>query len=39
VGSISFHERAGFTKAGHIKETGFKFGKWLDSVFVQLILE
>jgi len=39
VGSISFHERAGFTKTGHIKETGFKFGRWLDSVFMQLILE
>jgi L-amino acid N-acyltransferase len=39
VGSISFHERAGFTNAGHIKETGYKFGRWLDSVFMQLILE
>jgi L-amino acid N-acyltransferase len=39
MGSISFHERMGFKTVGHIKETGFKFGRWLDSVFVQLILE
>ncbi|MEO8516661.1 MAG: N-acetyltransferase family protein [Flavobacterium sp.] len=39
VGSISFHERAGFKNVGHIKETGFKFGRWLDSVFMQLVLE
>lgn len=39
TGSISFHERLGFKTVGHIKETGFKFGRWLDSVFVQLILK
>lgn len=39
MGSISFHERLGFKKVGHIKETGFKFGRWLDSVFVQLLLK
>lgn len=39
MGSISFHERLGFKKVGHIKETGFKFGRWLDSVFVQLVLK
>ncbi|ESU21289.1 phosphinothricin N-acetyltransferase YncA [Flavobacterium cauense R2A-7] len=38
-GSISFHERMGFKVSGHLKETGFKFGRWLDSVFVQLILK
>lgn len=38
IGSISFHERMGFTVSGHLKETGFKFDRWLDSVFVQLIL-
>ena len=39
VNSIRFHENMGFKKSGHIKETGFKFERWLDSVFVQLILE
>ncbi|ESU28655.1 phosphinothricin N-acetyltransferase YncA [Flavobacterium limnosediminis JC2902] len=37
-GSISFHERLGFKVAGQLKETGYKFDRWLDSVFVQLIL-
>lgn len=39
MGSISFHERMGFKRSGHLKETGYKFDRWLDSVFVQLILE
>jgi L-amino acid N-acyltransferase YncA len=37
--SIDFHHRFGFKTVGIIKESGFKFGRWLDSVFVQLILE
>lgn len=37
--SITFHEKFGFKTVGVIKETGFKFDKWLDSVFMQLILE
>ena len=36
--SISFHEKFGFEKVGYIKESGFKFDKWLDSVFMQKIL-
>ncbi|MGX7666098.1 N-acetyltransferase family protein [Flavobacterium pedocola] len=38
-GSIAFHERLGFKRVGHIKETGYKFDRWLDSVFVQILLE
>ncbi|MEW5677075.1 N-acetyltransferase family protein [Flavobacterium enshiense] len=37
-GSIAFHERMGFKRVGHIKETGYKFDRWLDSVFVQIML-
>ena len=37
--SIDFHHRFGFKTVGIIKESGFKFNRWLDSVFVQLILE
>lgn len=37
--SIDFHHQFGFTTVGIIKESGFKFGRWLDSVFVQLILD
>ncbi len=38
TGSIAFHKKLGFHEVGHIKETGFKFNRWLDSVFVQIIL-
>ena len=37
--SITFHEKFGFKTVGIIKESGYKFDRWLDSVFMQLILE
>lgn len=37
--SITFHEQFGFKTVGIIKESGFKFDRWLDSVFMQLLLE
>ncbi len=36
--SIAFHEKFGFEKAGFLKETGFKFDRWLHSVFMQKML-
>ena len=33
--SIRFHERLGFEKAGHLREVGRKFDRWLDLVFLQ----
>lgn len=36
--SIAFHEKFGFKTVGIIKETGFKFDRWLHSVFVQKML-
>lgn len=39
LGSIAFHEKLGFQKVGHIKETGYKFDRWLDSIFMQILLE
>jgi L-amino acid N-acyltransferase YncA len=38
-GSIAFHAKFGFTEAGLLKEVGYKFGKWLDVQFMQLILK
>ena len=38
TGSIAFHEHMGFEVKGVLKETGFKFDRWLHSVFVQRIL-
>jgi len=37
--SIAMHEKLGFTHAGTIRQAGFKFGRWLDLAFYQLILE
>ncbi|CAM4419647.1 GNAT family N-acetyltransferase [Flavobacterium terrigena] len=36
--SIAFHEKFGFEKAGFLKETGYKFDRWLHSVFMQKML-
>lgn len=38
-GSVQFHEKYGFKKVGVIKESGYKFNRWLDSVFMQLIIK
>ena len=37
--SVDFHEKFGFETVGIIKESGFKFDRWLHSVFMQLILD
>lgn len=36
--SIRLHERFGFTEVAHFKQVGFKFGRWLDLKFLQLVL-
>jgi len=36
--SIRLHEALGFTPCGTIRQAGFKFNRWLDLVFYQLIL-
>jgi len=36
--SIKLHEGFEFVKVGHFKEIGFKFGGWLDVVYMELIL-
>lgn len=36
--SIRLHESTGFVHCGTIRQAGFKFGRWLDLVFYQLIL-
>jgi phosphinothricin acetyltransferase len=37
--SIRFHERLGFVPVAHFREVGHKFGRWLDLVFVQRLLD
>jgi L-amino acid N-acyltransferase YncA len=36
--SIAFHKQFGFEEVGYIKEVGWKFERWLDLVFMQLIV-
>ena len=38
-GSIALHEKLGFVSAGVIRQAAFKFGRWLDLGFYQLVLE
>jgi len=36
--SIGLHGSLGLARVGHFHEVGFKFGRWLDLVFMQCIL-
>ena len=38
-GSIHLHEALGFIRTGTIQKAGYKFGRWLDLVFYQLMLK
>ncbi len=38
AGSIALHASLGFVRAGVLRSTGFKFGRWVDSVYMQLPL-
>jgi phosphinothricin acetyltransferase len=37
--SLRFHERLGFTEVARMPQVGAKFGRWLDLVLVQLVLD
>lgn len=36
--SLQLHESLGFAYAGRLAQAGFKFGKWLDAVYLQKVL-
>jgi L-amino acid N-acyltransferase len=36
--SRRLHEHFGFEKVAHFREVGFKFGRWLDLTFLELLL-
>lgn len=36
--SIRLHARFGFEKVAHLKQVGFKFGRWLDVVYMELLV-
>ena len=33
--SVALHVKAGFTEAGRMRSVGRKFGRWLDTVYLQ----
>nr|WP_295662131.1 GNAT family N-acetyltransferase [Polymorphobacter sp.] len=37
-GSIALHAAAGFSEVGRLHAVGFKFGRWLDNVYMQRAL-
>jgi len=37
--SIAMHEKFNFEKAAHLHRVGFKFGRWLDVVYMELDLK
>lgn len=36
--SVVLHQRAGFVDAGALRDAGFKFGEWVDTIQLQLTL-
>jgi L-amino acid N-acyltransferase len=36
--SIRLHAQFGFEKVAHFKQIGFKFGRWLDVVYMELLV-
>ena len=38
LASLALHARFGFEKIAHLREVGFKFGRWLDVIYMQLML-
>jgi L-amino acid N-acyltransferase len=39
TGSIRLHERLGFQRSGYLPQVGCKFGRWLDLVLLQRLLD
>jgi L-amino acid N-acyltransferase YncA len=36
--SVALHTKFGFQKVCHLKQVGFKFGRWLDTIYMELLL-
>ena len=36
--SAALHTKFGFQKVGHLEQVGFKFGRWLDVIYMELLL-
>jgi phosphinothricin acetyltransferase len=36
--SVALHETLGFTRVAYLKDVGYKFGRWLDVIYMQRML-
>jgi phosphinothricin acetyltransferase len=36
--SVALHVKFGFVEVGHLKQVGSKFGRWLDVIYMELLL-
>jgi L-amino acid N-acyltransferase YncA len=36
--SLALHEHAGFTRVGRLHQVGYKFGRWLDVIYMQVMV-
>jgi phosphinothricin acetyltransferase len=36
--SVRLHDKFKFQRAGHLQQIGFKFGRWLDVIYMELLL-
>ena len=36
--SMALHQKFGFQRVAHLKQLGFKFGRWLDVIYMQLMV-
>jgi phosphinothricin acetyltransferase len=37
AGSLAIHASRGFTEVAHLKQVGYKFSRWLDVIYMQLL--
>jgi phosphinothricin acetyltransferase len=37
--SVAIHTKFGFQKVGHFQRVGFKFNRWLDVIYMELLLD
>jgi len=37
--SVALHAKFGFKEVGNLKQVGFKFGRWLDVIYMELLLD
>jgi phosphinothricin acetyltransferase len=38
IASVALHDKFDFRKVGHFKRVGFKFGRWLDVIYMERLL-